>query len=591
MSGASEPTSQTGRLIGLQTVLGDDILVPVKISGTENMSALFHYTLDVFSDTRHDLQAKDLVGTPATFVLRQTDKTLRYFNGYIESLVSIGVQRAGQQSTYRLTMIPWLGFLEKASNCRIFQEKSIPDILKKVFEPYSIKNFKTRLTGTHPKHAYIVQYHETDFAFVQRLMRREGIAYYFTHANGAHTMHLVDSATSLPKLAPQDKLYLHSGTNTQEHLTSWEHASQFVTGKYRQKAYNYKNPSDELKVETEVKGDTSQVPRVLDLKHYRYNVDYNRTVTGNSDTALRRNEEAERDRSIRAAGHYRHLQVGHVFTADTIPSSAKWDDSGKSFAITGVEWTAMDHSHSSQSSSQGSGSFTMNFSAIRKGGLIAPVARDAPRIYGMQTAVVNGPPGTELHTDSLGRICVHFHWDERPKTFRNGETSCWLRVMQPMAGNGFGGQFTPRVGQEVVIAFEDGNPNRPFVIGTLYHGEHAPPYVDGGTLGPGTRNGVKTRSTMGGGASNYNELYFEDKKGQEQVFLQAEKNFDVNVKNNEKHTIKKDLGYTVGKNEKHKVGKEAVIEAGKRIVLKVGGSTITITSSSIDIKSPTVNIN
>jgi len=281
------------------------------------------------------------------------------------------------------------------------------------------------------------------------------------------------------------------------------------------------------------------------------------------------------------SGHYRFLQVGHVFTADVIPATASWDDKVKTFSISGVEWSAWDSSHSSD----GDVGFSMSFTAIPKGVLTFPLARNEPRIYGMQTAVVNGPPGSEIHTDSMGRICVQFHWDERPKTFNNGNTSCWLRVMQSMSGKGFGGQFTPRVGQEVVIAFEEGNPNRPFVIGGLYHGEHAPPYVDGNTLGPGTRSGVKTRSTSGGGASNYNELYFEDKKGSEQVFIQAEKNLDIKVKNNEKHKIKKDLGYTVGNNENHKVSKEVVIDAGQKIH-KSGGSTVTITASSIDIKKP-----
>ncbi|HED17658.1 MAG TPA: type VI secretion system tip protein VgrG [Gammaproteobacteria bacterium] len=587
MSGASEPTSQTGRLIGLQTVLGGDILIPTHISGSEDMSALFHYSLDVFSDTKDNLQPKDLVGTPATFVLQQTDKSLRYFNGYIDSMVALGVQRAGQQTTYSLTMMPWLGFLEKASNCRIFQNKTIPDILTDVFTPYSMSDVKKKLTATHPEHAFIVQYNETDLEFVEHLMRREGIAYYFTHTNGTHTLNLVDAGISLPKLTPKDKLFLQSGTNTFEHFDSWEHASEFVTGKFRQKAYNYKNPSDQLKVKSQAKGETGKVPRVLDMEHYRYNVDFGTASAGNPDTALRRDEELERERQVRGSGHYRFLQVGHVFTADVIPATASWDDKGKSFSITGVEWSAWDSSHSSD----GDAGFSMSFTAMPKGALTFPFARTEPRIYGMQTAVVNGPPGSEIHTDSLGRICVKFHWDERPKTFNNGNTSCWLRVMQSMSGKGFGGQFTPRVGQEVVIAFEEGNPNRPFVIGGLYHGEHAPPYVDGNTLGPGTRSGMKTRSTQGGGASNYNELYFEDKKGSEQVFIQAEKDLDIKVKNNEKHKIKKDLGYTVGNNENHKVSKEVVIDAGQKITLKVGGSTVTITASSIDIKSPTVNIN
>ena len=587
MSGANEPTSQKGRLIKLQTVLGGDTLVPTKISGSEGLSSLFSYTLEVFSDTRHDIKANELVGTQATFSLFQSDKTYRHFNGFIESLVSTHVQRGGQQSCYRITIISWLGMLANSSNCRIFQDKTVPDIITEVFNLHAISKFDKKLQGHHPKHAYTVQYHETDLAFVQRLMRREGIAFYFTHKQGEHTLHLVDKGHTLPALSPSDKLYLHSGDRLHDQLTSWENTNQFVTGKYKQKAYNYKTPSTKLKLKANAEGETSTIPQVMGMEHYRYNVDYGTSGDGNPDTEQRRNDGVERQQIVYGAGHCRHLQAGHTFTVDTIPANAEWPDSGKPFTLTQVNWTASDHTHTSQATTSDMVGYSMQFEAISKGGLIAPAAQVTPRINGMQTAVVNGPPGSEIHTDKLGRICVKFHWDERPDTERNGETSCWMRVMQSMAGPGFGAQFTPRIGQEVVIAFEEGHPDRPFVIGVLYHGEHAPPYDSHN----GTRNGIKTRSTKGGGASNYNELYFEDKKGKEQVYLHAEKDFDLKIENNQSHVIDHNLSYKVGDNETHMVGKEVVIDAGSKILLKVGGSTITITSSSIDIKSPTVNIN
>jgi len=589
---AAKNTSQKGRLIQLETSLGKDKLIPLKISGHEGLSTLFRYTLEVFSDTEHNLQPDKLIGTEVSFAIQQPDKakTLRHFHGYVDSLVETGsYSQDNSRSTYSITVVPWLDLLGKTSNCRIFQDETIPKIIEQVFAKHKFKkSLSKKLSQPHPVHAYVVQYHETDLAFVERLMRREGIAYYFTHEKTRHTLNLIDDGNKLPEMKPSRVTLQHSSVD-ENHLTIWEHSSRQVTGTFRQSAYNYKKPAKAQKLADgkSVKGEASKIPNSVTLEHYDYSTEYTKTGEGTSHTQLRNNEVTARFRTINASGNSRYLKAGHIFKLDVIPVKSKHADRDKEFTIIDLEWTATDLSHMTQSTHENAVSFRVNIEAIPKGGLIFPEAAPAPRIEGMQTAIVNGPPGAEIHTDKRGRIQAQFHWDERSKGTRSGSTTCWLRVMQSMSGSGFGSHFTPRIGQEVVVAFENGNPDRPFVLGALYNEENPPPFVSE----KGTRNGYKSRSTKGGQSSNFNEMSFEDKKGKEQVYIHAEKDFDVKVKHNQAHIIDNDLTYKVGNNEKHKVANEIVMEAGSKILLKVGGSTVTIDGSSITIKAGTVNIN
>ncbi|MBI3898995.1 MAG: type VI secretion system tip protein VgrG [Gammaproteobacteria bacterium] len=571
---AALPT-QAKRLVRIKTTLGADALIVNSAHFSESMSAPFRYHLDVFSETHLHLTAKDMVGTPVTIELVRDDNTLRPFHGYISSLQIIGGAREGQQTHYQIAVESWLMFLRHSSDCRIFQNMKVDEVLKQLFANVKLAKHKFTLTQSHVTQPYWVQYNETSLNFFHRLCQREGLSYYFTHKDGEHTLNVVDSADSLPFLDPS-ALKLQPGTAAHGHLTSWIPSNQFVTGKHVQRSYNYEQPRDTLTANATVPGDIAGVANVTDVEHFNYSEDYDYSNDGQEETARRAHQQAVAAHNLwRAKGDYLHIAPGHHFQVVPVPSSPSFADNGKTFTVMSVAIHADDVS----------GTCSASFEAIPQGSLVF-ASGDSCRIHSLQTAVVTGPAGAEIHTDAFNRIKVQFHWDRYGKNDEN--TTCWLRVMQAVAGPGFGAHFTPRIGQEVVVAFENGNPDRPFVLGSLYHAENNPPYA----AQNGTRNGLRTRSTKGGGASNFNELYFEDSKGAEEVYVQAEKDLNAKVKNNETRNI--------GNNQTHKVGKVVTVEAGEKILLKAGASTIELNADGtikingqtlVEVKGGTVTLN
>lgn len=606
-------STQAKHLVRIRSVLPENALIATRLDATEVMSQGFTLSVQAFSETHHNLSAADLVGTPVTVVLVQQDNSLRYFNGYVEKIAAAGSHRAGQRSGYSLTVVSWFQFLlAKSIDCRIFQDKTVVQILEEVFKPYGkLADFTLDIGGTRSEWRYCTQYAESDLNFVNRLCEREGLAYYFTHENGKHTLKIVslDKAESLEANKPK-KIQVQSGTAAFDHFTQWSSTEKFVTGKYTQKTYNYMKPTENLLV-SETAGEAEKIKKVGDVEEYLYTDNYHTTKEGQANTENRAHHKGQHA-VMQGGGNCRSLRVGHVIEVE-LPNNADFQHKGSEFALTKVVLTADDTV----------GGITCMVEAVPKGALVFPKGIKSV-IQGLQTAVVTGPKGEEIHTDDLGRIKAQFHWDRIGKADEN--SSCWLRVMQGFAGNSFGAHFTPRIGHEVVVAFENGNPDRPFVLGALYHNEHRPPYADQ----QGSRAGIKTQSTKGGGETHYNELYFEDSKGKEEVYFQAEKDLNSVIKNDEtrqvgndqtlavKNNRKNDIGNDhqesvknnqevsvganqsiyvgknqvteVGGNSAHKIGKELVLEAGKKIVLKVGGSSIEITGSKIQIKSGKVDI-
>ncbi|GAB1261895.1 type VI secretion system Vgr family protein [Aurantivibrio plasticivorans] len=581
-------SSQSHRLVRLETVLGKDALIATRLNATETMSQGFTFSVNAYSEKHHELQAKDLVGTMATVAIVQSDNTLRYLNGYIQELVTMGSQRAGERAAYRIVIVSWLQLLlTKQTDSRIFQEKTVTDIIKEVFSSYGgVADFSLQADAGE-KWRYCTQYAESDYHFFNRICQRAGLAYYFKHENGSHKLHIVDKASKLPDLDPKS-IIIQSGTGAHDHFSQWQSKTAYVTGKQAQRTYNYLKPTDYFPVDQKVSAPYSSVPRVTDTEAYVYSTQYHSTGEGKSDIARKVTQSNERGIVATGSGNCRNLLLGHHFLVE-LPNGAQFADKGKTFTLTQITITADDVS----------GTLTSSVEALPKGQLAYPKANPVT-INGMQTATVTGPKGEEIHTDDLGRIKAQFHWDRLGKG--DDDSSCWLRVMQSFAGPAFGAHFTPRIGQEVVVAFENGNPDRPFVIGTMYHPEHKPPYG----AQKGTRSGIRTRSTKGGGQSNCNELYFEDDKGKEEVYFQAEKdhntlikndetrevgnNQDSRIGNNQSIAVASNQTTEVGKNSTHSIGKELLLEAGKKITLKVGGSTIELTSSKIVVKSGTVDI-
>jgi len=554
--------TQAQRLIRLQTHLGSNALIAEHLDGTENMSSGFRFMLNAFSETHHALDAKDLVGSTATIGLVQTDDSLRYLHGCIQEVSALGSARAGQLSKYSLALTSWLEmYLSQRYDCRIFQNKKACDVIREICSRYgSDANYKITLKQPRIEQRYWVQYNESDLNFFNRICQLEGLVYYFKHEKDSHQLCITDSAELLPMLSPQ-KVKLQPHSHGHDHLTHWQRSGRFATGKYEQRAYNYQTPRAPIAVKTTTKAEVADTPRVMDMESYLYSDTHHTAGDGADQVNARANQSVARSHIATGSGDCRHLALGSHFGLELATGSlglgGHFSDKDKTFTLISVRTHADDTNNI----------FNCSIEAAPKGELVYPEA-ETPHINGLQTALVTGPAGEEIHTDALGRIKVQFHWDREGGKDEN--TTCWLRVMQSFAGPSFGAHFTPRIGQEVVVAFENGNPARPFVIGALYHPENPPPYASN----KGTRGGIRTRSTKGGKASNCNELYFEDKKGDEEIYVQAEKDLRAYVKHNETRIIDDTLH----------------IKAGKKIRLEVGGSEIEITGSSIIINSKLVDI-
>lgn len=585
MGSAITPHTQNKRLLRMATPLGDDVLIPLSIEGEEAMSHGWKYELRAMSEQRHDLTPKDLIGRPVTFAIVQEDNSLRYFNGYVTEFAAEGRTMGGQQSGYRLKVEPWLYLLDKGSDCRIFQELSVPDVLKKVFEPLGdIAKITFDLKRPHEPYRYLTQYNETNGNFVRRLLAMDGIGYVVDHENGLHTVRFFDDPNSLSELAGDSTLKLQNSTVSHDHLSSWNYRGNFDTGRFTQRSYSYQEPGAAMQGESSAPSTVTELSRAPDIENYRYAESYSNRPGGDRNTGHVMGDTVQHHHVAKGAGTYRQLQPGRHFSVVQVPSG-EWVHGSEDFTFTRVRFIANDR--------EGSPAFHADFDAVLKGNMTYPKG-DRSQIASLQSARVTGPKGEEIHTDKLGRIKVMFHWD------RDGEkpgekATCWLRVMQSFAGPGFGAHFTPRIGQEVVVAFENGNPDRPFVLGALYHAEHKPPYASNA----GTRAGFRTRTTKGGQVDNCNELYFEDAKGKEEFFIQAERDFKGYIKRNETRRVDNtqivkvggDRKEHVGKNDTLSVEKELVIKAGKSIKLSVGGSLIQLTSGQIDIKAGNVKIN
>jgi type VI secretion system secreted protein VgrG len=411
----------------------------------------------------------------------------------------------------------------------------------------------------------------------------DGIGFVVEHANGSHTVRFFDTPDALPDVTPDRTLKLQSGTPAHEHLSTWQHQGRFATGRFVQRSYNYKQPRKLLQGESTAHAGVLALARTSEMEQYAYSENYTSLPDGHRHVSHVMGCDTERYQTATGRGTYRSLQPGRHFSVRQMPEG-DWVHAGAEFTLTRVTFMANE-------SIEGSG-FQMAFEALPRGEMLYPLSRRSV-VASLQTATVTGPAGEELFTDSLGRIKVRFHWDR--DTDKPGENAtCWLRVMQALAGPGFGAQFTPRIGQEVVVAFENGNPDRPFVLGALYHAEHQPPYASH----HGTRSGIRTRSSKGGAASNCNELYFEDATGREELFFQAEKDLNGIIKHDETRRVGNDQTIEIRQNKNERIGNNAtqriaenlVVEAGTSIVLRVGGSAVEITGSRIAVRSAVVDI-
>lgn len=547
--------TQDSRLISLETKLGKDELLLTAFEGSDHLSDLFEYHLTALS-SNHNIKPEDLVGEDVTVNINSKHKAT--FNGVIRSF-SYGDIQGHNMREYHLTMVPWLWFLTRTENRRIFQNKNTRDIVTDVFHDLGFKDFDFRAQGGRPRE-YCVQYGESDFDFVSRLLEEDGITYYFKQSPKKHIMVIVEEKNAYEACADTGLAYSQGSTPDNE-ITSWQHDYDFRAGAWTLNDYNFKEPAKNQLAEART---LSKFKNNASYQHYEYPAVYNYTY--NRDLAnMRMDADEVPMNTVHGTSTCSTFYAGGLFKVD----KHSYKEENGTYLLTSVSHSASDSSY--YTGDGGDSHYSNSFTCIPSSVHFRPLLRHKrPVMKGPQSAVVTGPSGEEIYIDEYGRIKVQFIWDRQGK--KDEHSSCFLRVMQSWAGNQWGASFIPRIGHEVIVSFLDGDPDRPIVTGTVYNGANKPVYSSK------TQSGIKTRSTKGGTPANYNELRFEDLKGSEQIYIHAEKNLDTMVENDESLTvdhdrtktikhdensnIQHDRNKTVGNNQSESIGKDKTISVG-----------------------------
>lgn len=565
--------TQAHRLLSLTTPLGADVLLLTAFTGREELSGLFHYDLELLSEN-DAVAARDVVGKGVTWVVQHVDRAPRHFHGVVRRFVA-GARKCRELRAYRAEVVPWLWFLTCTSNCRIFQNKTTPEIVSQVFDDLGFGDYELNLKGHFVKRDYCVQYRETAFNFVSRLLEEEGIFYYFKHQEGKHTLVLAD-APSAYRDVPETPVTYALGTRAQNHVSSWEHRYEFCSGKVAHTDYNFETPGVSLLGDTNTLLD---LPGSEKFERFDYPGLYQKKPDGAVAVKLRMEEEEVHHDVATGTSRCCTFTPGGKFTLEGHDCEAE----NQAYLLTAVKHRALDAGYASAGEESEYGN---TFRCVPATVPFRPARTTRkPVVQGPQTAVVVGPKGEEIHVDKYGRVKVQFHWDRLGK--KDANSSCWVRVAENWAGGGWGMLFHPRVGQEVVVDFLEGDPDRPLVTGRVYNANLMPPCT---LPDHKTQSTIKTHSTPDGEADNFNELRFEDRKGAEEIYFHAERDFKRVVENNDTLEVgfdKKDRGDQVIKvfnNQSLHVGCKDAGEGSQTVevwknrtaTVKTGDETVTV---------------
>jgi type VI secretion system secreted protein VgrG len=539
--------TQTNLPIRVETVLGPDVLLLSGVSGVEGVSAPFSFGLDLLSED-DGVDAAGLLRTPASVTLLLSTGEERTIHGLIRRFVQEG--RDEELTTYQAEIVPWLWFLSLSRESRIHQNLSVPEIVEQVFRGLGHADFEVRCTKSYPKREFCVQYRETHLDFVSRLLEEEGIFYFFEHTPGRHLLVLADDNSAVKpcpcvgsaRMAPQDA----DGGDVVAML-HWE--EQACTGRVVLKDYDFLQPSLTLE---------STIAAAEPEESYDYPGDFTAPDDGDRYARIRLEEAAAMRQTVRGQGTCRDFRAGCRFDlTDHFGSAAN-----QPYMLVQVQHVAT--AGDFRAGDAGVMEYRNHFVAIPHGVPFRPPRTTPhPVVHGSQTALVVGPAGEEVWTDSHGRIKVQFYWDRRGKKDEN--SSCWVRVAQPWAGKGWGAVQIPRIGNEVVVEFLEGDPDRPLVVGSVYNAEQAPPFA---LPGAGIQMGMKSRSSPGGGG--YNEITLTDSKGRELVNVHAQRDMTTAVEHDESLTVGNDRSAGVGHDEHLSVGHDQQVSVGKNRSESVG---------------------
>lgn len=551
--------NQASRLAKITSPLGPEVLLLKDMGGGEELGRLFNYELQLHSlDNAIDLN--QLLGKPMCVSLQLDGGGERYFHGIV-ARCSQNVDQ-GQFASYQATLRPWFWLLTRTSDCRIFQNLTIPQIIKQVFRDLGFSDFEDALSRSYREWEYCVQYRETSFDFVSRLMEQEGIYYFFRHEQGRHVLVLADAYGAHTKAPGYSSVPYYPKNEQQrerDHIHDWHLAQEVQPGSLELNDYDFQRPSARIDVR-------SAMPRphaAGDYPLYDYPGAYVQSQDGEHYARTRIEALQTQHEQVELAGNARGLGSGHLFSL----TGFSRQDQNREYLIVGARY------YISQESGETSGGapsaqFESSLTCIDAQQSYRPLPiTHRPIVKGPQTALVVGPKGEEIWTDQFGRVKVHFYWDRHDQS--NENSSCWIRVSQAWAGKNWGSVQIPRIGQEVIVSFLEGDPDRPIVTGRVYNAEQTVPYA---LPANATQSGTKSRSSKGGTPANFNEIRMEDKKGAEQLYIHAERNQDIVVEVDESHSVGHDRNKSIGHNETVRIGEDRLRAVQRNDALLVGGT-------------------
>ena len=542
--------------ITVTTPLPPHALRAESVDFSGGLSQLGEMTLELLSG-QADLDANALLGRPIAVTIARDRDADQHFHGYVTRF-SLGASR-GRHFGYQAVVRPWLWFLTRTADCRVFQSLDVPAIVRQVFDDNGFSDFDFRLFRTYRQRVYCVQYRESDFSFVARLLEDEGICWYFEHAASRHTLVLTDSTSAHEPIDGEARLpffeNLRSVPPDLEFVSRWQVAREVRTGRTALRSYDFERQAVDLGVEAAL----ARPHAMADLERFDHQGDY--LVREDGEQMAEDGLEAHQalHHQVQGLSNCHRLAVGRLFKLDRHPRETE----NTEYLLTSMTLRAR---IAGLESGQSEGRYECEFTGIPGDCQFRPPRHTRrPVVQGPQSAVVVGPAGDEIHTDKYGRVKVQFHWDRLGQ--RDDKSSCWVRVSHPWAGKGFGVMHVPRIGQEVIVSFLEGDPDQPLITGRVHNAEQMPPWE---LPANATQSGILTRSSPGGAGDNANAIRFEDKKGAEQLWIHAEKNQDIEVENDETHWVGHDRRKTIDHDETVLVKNDRTETVGRHETITIG---------------------
>lgn len=576
----------------------DGMLLFASLGGTETVGELFTYSIKLktpdilnlgYVSPAANLQLKPMVGKDLCVNIELDGGGKRYISGLVTAARVAGHQ--GRSVVYELRLEPWLKILTHTSDYKAFQNKNVVEILDEVLDEYPWPVEK-RLVENYPTRAWQVQYGETDFDFVQRLMQEWGIYWWFEHSENSHTLVLAD-AINVHKACADSPLvcYYQKGLKLDKEFIHTITANESLrSGQWVLNDFDFMKPRSLLKSTVANPRETG----LAEYEHYEWPGDYFTKSEGEMLTRIRMEEQRSPGSRVQGSGNIRTLMTGFTFTLENYPTA----EVNREYLL--VQTTLFIQDNAQHSGQEQHFSYSTSFELHPTSEVYRPQRTlSKPHTKGPQSAIVTGPAGQEIWTDKYGRVKVQFGWDRYGKNDEN--SSCWVRVSYPWAGKGFGGIQIPRIGQKVLVDFKNGDPDLPIIVGRTYNQDTMPPW---GLPGAATQSGFYSH-TIGGGPTNANALRFEDKTGGEEIWLHAEKDQRIEVNNNESHWVGNNRLKVIDKTETAIIGEERSLTvqmddtslagqnktiqavqnlrlaAGDSIILSCGNTILQMTSDGI----------